>query len=342
MAVVVLLGAAFVCAGGAGVGRAANPGPNVTLSVTGTPGAISLGHYVSYTATVRNDDANTVTHLVLTAPAAAATTPFPLQYVSASPSVGTCSSPPTLPVTCSFGSLRSEGVASVTLLFRAPASMPTTGSTVTFTAQASFDEGPSDRNSSHADTNLASASTGLGAVGDDFVIGFVPFTVGDELLTGGDLTGTSVGNPQKTSLSVPAFAAAALGSVGIVQEVSHPGSDTTSDCQAGFSCFGQTSVVTLPGVFSPPIELSFRFDASEVPPGVKAAKLRMFKNGSLVPLCTTPGVLGPAPSCQSSTTAFADKDVGALLLSNTTGATGPRPAAGRAANARDSQRRRSP
>jgi hypothetical protein len=211
----------------------------------------------------------------------------------------------------------------VALLLRAPAATPVTGLAVTFAAQASFDEGPSDQNSSHVDTKLASTSTALGAVGSDFVTGFVPFAIGDELLTAGDLTGTSVGNPQKTSLSVPAFAAAALGNVGVVQEVPHPTGDTTSDCQAGFSCFGQTSLVTLPGLFSPPIELSFRFDASELPPGTKAAKLRMFKNGTLVPLCTTPGVLSPAPTCQSSTTTFADKDIGALLLSNTNGSYRP-------------------
>jgi hypothetical protein len=222
-----------------------------------------------------------------------------------------------------FGSLRGGGVVSVALLFRAPASMPATGAAVTFTAQASFDEGPSDQNSSHSDTKLASASTGLAEVGADFVTGFVPFALGDDLLTGGDLTGDSPGNPQKTSLSVPAFAAAAFGNVGVVQEVSHPAGDTTSDCQTGFSCFGQTSVVTLPGVFAPPIELSFRFDESEVPPGTKAAKLRMFKNGTLVPLCTTPGVLSPAPTCQSSTTTFDDKDIGAMLLSNTNGSYRP-------------------
>ena len=315
--------AALVCFGGASGVRAANPGPNVALSVTGTPGAISLGHYVLYTATVRNDDTNTITHLALSAPAASSTTPFPLAYVSVSPSVGSCSPAPALPLTCSFGSLRSGGVASVALLFLAPSSMPATGSTVTFTAQASFDEGPSDQNSSHGDTKLASASTSLGAVGGDFVTGFVPFALGDDLVTGGDLTGESGANPQKTSLSVPAFAAAALGGVGVVQEVPHPADDTTSDCQAGFSCFGQTSVVTLPGVFSPPIELSFRFDASEVPPGIKAAKLRMFKNGTLVPVCTTPGVLSPSPTCQSSTTAFDDKDIGALLLSSTNGSYRP-------------------
>jgi hypothetical protein len=49
----------------------------------------------------------------------------------------------------------------------------------------------------------------------------------------------------------------------------------------------------------------------------------MFKNGTLVPLCTTPGVLSPAPTCQSSTTTFDDKDIGAMLLSNTNGSYRP-------------------
>jgi Domain of unknown function DUF11 len=308
---------------GAAAGRGASPGPNVTLSVSGAPGSVSLGHYVAYTATISNGDTNNVTHVVLTAPAAGSTSPFPLTYVSATPSTGTCSAPPALPLSCSFGSLPSGATSTVTFVFKAPASLPASGAGVSFAAQISFDEGPNDQNSSHSDTKLASASTTLGAVGDDFVTGFVPFALGDDLQTAGDLTGPSNGNPQKTGLAVSAFATGALGATGSVQEVSHPASDTTSDCQAGFSCFGQTSFVTLPGFFSPPLQLSFRFDASELPAGMTQKKLRMFHNGALVPLCTTPGVLDPAPTCQSSTTSFDDKDLGALLLSSSNGSYRP-------------------
>ena len=318
-----LVAAALVFAAGAAPGRAANPGPNVALSVSGAPGSVSLGHYVAYTATVQNGDTNNVTHLTLTAPAASSTAPFPLTYVSASPSTGSCSAPATLPLTCSFGSLRSGTTDTVTFVFRAPAALPASGAGVSFAAQATFDEGPNDQNSSHGDTKLASASTSLGAIGSDFVAGFVPFALGDDLVTAGDLTGSSSGNPQKTALSVAALAAASLGATGSVQEVPHPTTDTTSDCQAGFSCFGQTSFVTLPGVFSPPLTLTFRFDASEVPAGTTEAKLKMFHNGTLVPPCTTPGVLSPGPTCQSSTTKFADKDFGAVLLSSTNGSYRP-------------------
>jgi Domain of unknown function DUF11 len=317
----VLVAVVALC--GAAAGRGANPGPNVSLSVNGAPGAVSLGHYVAYTATISNGDANNVTHVALTAPAAGSTSPFPLTYVSASPSAGTCSAPPSLPLSCSFGSLKSGGTITVTFVFRAPATTPASGAAVTFVVQTSFDEGPNDQNSSHTDTDVASASTTLGAVGSDFVTGFVPFSLGDDLETAGDLTGPSNGNPQKTGLDVPAFAAASLGTTGVVQEVPHPATDTTSDCQAGFSCFGQTSFVTLPGLFSPPLELSFRFDASELPPGMTEKKLRMFHNGVLVPRCTTPGVLSPAPTCQSSTTTFDDKDLGALLLSSSNGSYRP-------------------
>jgi hypothetical protein len=318
-----LVAAALVFAVGAATGRAANPGPNVTLSVSGAPGSVSLGHYVAYTATVTNGDKNNVTHLTLTAPAAGSTSPFPLTYVSASPSAGSCSAPPALPLTCSFGSLPSGATDTATFVFRAPTGLPAGGAGVSFAAQISFDEGPNDRNSSHGDTKVASAATTLGAVGSDFVTGFVPFALGDDLETAGDLAGPSNGNPQKTGLEVAALAASALGATGVVQEVPHPATDTTSDCQAGFSCFGQTSFVTLPGVFSPPLELTFRFDASEVPPGMTEKKLRMFHDGTLVPLCTTPGVLSPGPTCQSSTTSFDDKDLGALLLSSTNGSYRP-------------------
>jgi hypothetical protein len=318
-----LLAAVLVLAGAAATGRAANPGPSVTLSVSGAPSSVSLGHYVAYTASVSNGDTSNVTHLALTAPAASSTSPFPLTYVSATPSAGSCSAPPALPLTCSFGSLASGATVTVTFVFRAPAALPATGAAVSFAAQVSFDEGPSDQNSSHADTKLASAATTLGAVGNDFVTGFVPFALGDDLQTAGTLNGPSNGNPQKTGLAVAALAASLLGATGSIQEISHAADDTTSDCQAGFSCFGQTSVVTLPGSFSPPLQLSFRFDASELPPGMTQKKLRMFKNGVLVPLCTTPGVLSPGPTCQSSTTSFDDKDLGALLLSSTNGSYRP-------------------
>jgi hypothetical protein len=213
----------------------------------------------------------------------------------------------------------------VTFVFSAPSASPATGSAVTFVAQATFDEGPNDQNASHSDTRSGSAATTLSPVAIDFVTGFVPFALGDQLATAGSLDGDSTGNPQSTSLKVPPGSAVGLGALGVVQEVSHPKTDTTSDCQAGFSCFGQTSFVTMPGRFATatPLALSFRFDASELPPGMNERKLRMFHDGVLVPLCTTPGVLSPGPTCQSSTTTFDDKDLGALLLSSLNGSYRP-------------------
>jgi hypothetical protein len=325
--VTVALLAAAACFVGAlvGSGRAANPGPDVSIQVTGASGSASLGHYVAYTETVRNGSGNTVTHVQTSAPATGSMSPFPLTFVSASPSTGSCSAPPSLPVTCSFGPLAGGATASVTLIFSAPSTLPATGAAVTLTAQVSFDEGGNDQNHSHGDTLSGSATTTLGPAGADFVTGFVPYSLGDGLTTAGSLAGDSPGNPQSTSLDVPPGSAVGLGAVGVVQEVSHPSTDTTSDCQAGFSCFGQTSFVTMPGLFatSTPLALDFRFDASELPPGMNEKKLRMFHDGELVPRCTTPGVLSPGPTCQSSTTTFDDKDLGALLLSSLNGSYRP-------------------
>ena len=154
---VALLGS--LALGVAAASRASNPGPNVTLSVSGAPGSLSLGQDVSYTATIHNGDTNNVTHLALSAPSQGSTTPFPLTYVSATPSTGSCSAPPTLPLSCSFGSLPSGATFTVTFVFKAPASLPATGAVVSFAAQASFDEGPHDQNRSHGDTLVASAAT---------------------------------------------------------------------------------------------------------------------------------------------------------------------------------------
>jgi hypothetical protein len=38
---------------GATAGHGANPGPNVTLSVSSAPGSVSLGHYVGSTTATR-------------------------------------------------------------------------------------------------------------------------------------------------------------------------------------------------------------------------------------------------------------------------------------------------
>jgi hypothetical protein len=323
-AAVVKVAVACAAAGVAGSGRAASPGPLVTIDVTAASSGASLGHYLAYTATIANQAKNTVTHVQLTAPAASSTSPFPLTFVSASPSTGSCSAPPSLPTTCTFGSLPSESTVRVTFVFSSPAALPSSGPNVTFAAQASFDEGPNDQNSSHRDTVADSAATTLAAPGIDFVTGFVPFSLGDQLATAGSLDGAVTGNVQNTALSVPAGSAVGLGAVGTVQEVSHPLGDVTSDCQTGYSCFGQTSFVTMPGFFSAtPLTLSFRFDTSEQPPGMNARKLRMFHDGVLVPLCTTPGVLAPGPTCQSSVSTFADKDLGAIVLSSSNGSYRP-------------------
>ena len=95
---------------------------------------MSLGHYVAYTATISNGDTNNVTHVALTAPAVGSTSPFPLTYVSATPSTGTCSAPPALPLNCSFGSLPSGATAKVTFVFKAPAALPASGAGVSFAA----------------------------------------------------------------------------------------------------------------------------------------------------------------------------------------------------------------
>jgi hypothetical protein len=315
------LATAALAAGGA---RATSPGPDVRLDLASASSSASLGHYVAYRATVSNLAKNTVTHAALTAPLATSTSPFPLAYVSATSSVGSCSPPPGLPVTCSFGSLRSGEVVTVDFLFRVPASLPATGSSVSFGADVSFDEGPNDQNKSHGDTLATAAAIALAPAGNDFVTGFVPFALGDTLATAGSLQGDSKANPQSTSVLVAAGSAGGFGAVGVVNEVAHTATDTSSDCQAGFSCFGQTSFVTMPGLFSAtPLKLSFRFDSSELPKWTSAAKLRMFHDGQLVPRCTTPGVLSPAPTCQSSTTTFGDKDLGAVVLSSSNGSYRP-------------------
>ena len=56
-------------------GRSASAGPDVSVAVSGSPGGVTLGHYVAYAVTVHNGAKNNVTHLALSAPTTGSTSP---------------------------------------------------------------------------------------------------------------------------------------------------------------------------------------------------------------------------------------------------------------------------
>ena len=322
LAVLVIAGAALLGAVG-GVSTAANP--IVNIGISDGPDPVSLGRYVAYTFTFQNTNKFTLNKVTLTAPAFDAsasvppsTSPFPLTYAAYSTSRGTCSDPSAgLPAVCSVGDLPSGSAqVTITLVFRTPAAMPSTGSSVRLSARLTAKERVSDNvGASHTDTFYATQLTTLGAVGDDSVTGFVPYQLGDALETGGNLDDVPAGgNVQKTKVEVPAQAsAAALGAVGSVSEVAKESAPTP--CPATSTCWSQTSLVTVPGTFPSPglLQLAFRFDESEVPPFVHAttSKFSLYHDGSKVQPCSTPGV-NLAVGCLISIEELADGDLLAL------------------------------
>lgn len=114
------------------------------LSITKTTGAASVttGHVITYTITVSNAGPSPATNVVVTD-----TLPAGLQYVSATPSQGSCSG--TTTVTCNMGTLASGANATITL----QAQVIATSGTVTNSASVVATE--SDPNSAN---NSGSAS----------------------------------------------------------------------------------------------------------------------------------------------------------------------------------------
>ncbi len=92
--------------------------PDLRVAVTATPSANRVGGTITFAVTVTNAGRAVSRRVVLGAVA-------PAEYVSASASVGTCSSPPgVLRTTCALGTLRPKAKATATISVRATALGP--------------------------------------------------------------------------------------------------------------------------------------------------------------------------------------------------------------------------
>ena len=92
--------------------------PDLRVAVAATPSANRVGGTITFAVTVTNAGRAVARRVVLAAVA-------PAEYVSASSSVGTCSSPPgVLRTTCALGNLRPKAKATATISVRATALGP--------------------------------------------------------------------------------------------------------------------------------------------------------------------------------------------------------------------------
>jgi hypothetical protein len=232
--------------------------PAITVDVaTPQPATVTQGRPVAYPVTVTNSGTSTVNHATLSG-----ATSVPTTFITSYPA-GACSAA----AVCDIGTLAGGGSYSVILVYEAPTTVGTFNFTATFTGGegANDNEGPA----SHQDTFRTSVPTDVVAFSVDSVHQYA-LASGATVSTGiadGDVTAT---NRHGTSVVVPGTA---QGVETMVEDV------TDSSCPAELNdqCFGQASSLSIGQgrLFSSPLQVTIRFDYSELPSGMTDKKLRV-------------------------------------------------------------------
>lgn len=300
-------------------GQSANTVAEVTLTVaTPAPATVTPGHNVAYFITAHSNATSNVTHLSISAPSSAGSTvPFPFSYVATDrPDICTAPTndfPAADSIRCNIGTFTPGSETTIALVFSVPTTFSNdTQTPVDFAASISYSGGSNNPNSTRTSGSNSQRAT-VGTL-QNTTKGFVISSVGDVLATVPVANGPSAGNPQSGSASVNANSAPGFGVVGTVQEVSHPTGDTTTNCGAGFSCWGQTEVVTLTDTsgdvaLSAPSTLIVRTDSSEIPSGVNKNNIQWFHNGGQLPSCTNTPASPSNNGCVRSVQKLSDNDL---------------------------------
>jgi hypothetical protein len=306
-----------ILAGAAAVGHAASGGSEVALSVTSSPSKVNGGRVVTYVITAHSLSTSNMSHFTVTAPSAGSDNPFPLSYIDSSlPS--SCSAPtspnPSPPsqdgISCSLGALAAGATKSVSLAFRVPTSQT---ASVSFTAGASYSGGSNNDSSGRTNVPPAGTVTNFGSDPDE-TDGFVISKNPDALATVEAPNGDQPGNPQSAKATVQKNGAPGFGVAGTVKEIAHAPDDTTTDCGAGASCWGQTEVVTFVDssgndvALLTPGTVVIRTDDSEIPSGVNKNNIAWFHNGQPLPSCTGLQTV-PTNGCVKSVQKLSDNDL---------------------------------
>jgi uncharacterized repeat protein (TIGR01451 family) len=274
--------------------------PDVTATIAQQPATpITVGEPVRYLTTLVDHGPSTFNHVQLALPL-----PAGMTVVSASTSAGSCTTG-SGEVDCTIGTLQAGESAQVSVIAR-------TSQTGTFSVTASW-SGDNDQNDPH-DFFATTSTTVVPRTGDD-ANGYVPPSGGT--LTTDPGTGATTDNPQVTTATVPSTPDGTPASLS-ESDASGPG----DACGSSASCFGQISTITIGQTFTPgnPLRFAFLLDKSEVPAGIKIAKIPMFHDGVLVPSCTgAAGTAAPDPCVVSRTKLKKTGDVQIVVLSSTNG-----------------------
>ena len=229
---------------------AAAASPDIMVTTTSSPTTVTVGLVVAYPITVTNGSGQTLNQVSLDGSPSVS-----LAYLGHAPA-GACSS--TTP-TCLLGTLRAGEVRNVTLYFRAPS----TPGSFTFTATVHVNPAPG-----HQDTFPIVIPTGVLDIGQDLVRGHA-FGADRTFTTG--LTSLGTGNPHGTTVRIPSATTE-------VTTADLPPTSPDVQCPPALTtCFGWGSSLSVGngGIIPGGIEVTTRWDYSELPNGMTEKKLRV-------------------------------------------------------------------
>lgn len=254
---------------------AADPSIEVTI-LASQPTQVTQGLPIGYPMVVTNHSTNTVNHVTLSGALSGAAAAEAM-YLGAYPA-GACSDTEPL---CDLGTLASGAGTTVVFLFQAP----TTPGAITFTATVEGGEGPNDNTSaSHQDTWTSDVATTVIPASIDATHSYV-LRAGGSVSTGIDAVVSAL-NPHGTQAIVPTTA---MGVEALVED-----SVTGPACPGAIAadCFGQWSYLSIgqgANFPRPGLQVTIRFDYSELPNGMTDKKLRVVQfndDGTSTPITT--------------------------------------------------------
>lgn len=251
--------------------------PSIVVTTVASPVRVTVGLPIAYVITVTNGTNNALKYAGISGQTSVTdqTSVLPT-FLFSEPSASCSQSEPS----CVFDNLASGAAATATFVFRAPA----TPGTFNFTALSDFDGDTTNPNATHNDTVEKVIQTVVLATSQDLVMGYsLPeiraFSTGglDCALLGlpGNCEPGSVplgtGNPHGTRVTVKNTVEVTVADL--------PPTDPAVACPTAIAatCFGWGSSLSIANGATVPggIEVTMRWDLSELPKGMTEKKLRI-------------------------------------------------------------------
>jgi hypothetical protein len=255
--------------------------PTVTVTTTASPTSVTVDHAIGYIVKVANEGNNTLNHATLTGEMQTlAGQPMNLfgylgAYTGAELASG-CSQPPATAATCDFGQLPARTSApDVTFYYQAPGLVH--AGAYNFLPVVTVGEGGNDSGSaSHVDTfpnppapiRTEVLDTQQDLVRGHAILGFREFNTGIDSIT--------IDNPHGTKVRIPT-ANAEVTVKDLDPDDPEFAAEMACPAEIAATCFGWGSSLSVADGATVPggIQVTMRWDASELPKGMTAKKLRI-------------------------------------------------------------------